>query len=160
IGQFQQHFVSPDEFAVQDDAPFQARLEAVPLDDSALWSLRGSIIGANRSKAAVAADGNDHCCLIFNSGKPFRVVQPGRAALAPPGPAILITEGAPGRFDVDCRAPGEEQVTTMSLRLPRSLLAGAVGVPEDHVVCPIGGESEPLRLYRSYAETLMATGGV
>ena len=39
-------------------------------------------------------------------------------------------------------------------------MAGAVGVPEDRVVHSIGGESEPLRFYKSYADMVMAAGGV
>jgi AraC-like DNA-binding protein len=157
---FQEHIGQSPEFTADEDVPFRAQFEAVPLADAAVWNVGGTFTGANRTKAAIVADGSDCPVLVYNLAKPFRIVQGGRDAVVATGSATLFTEGAVGAFEFKADRPGEDQVMSLNVRVPRTALVGAIGNPEDHLLRPIGAEAEPLRVLKSYADMLLATGGV
>ena len=158
--QFEQLVGRPGEYTFADDVPFHARLEAVPLDGAVLWSMRGTFLGAVRTKEAIRSDGSDCPSLIYNFAKPFRVAQRGRETVVGAGSAVLFTEAVTGAFSPGPVRSGEDQVATLSVRLPRAALAGAIGTPEDQLARAIDPASEPLRVLKSYADMLMASGGV
>jgi AraC-like DNA-binding protein len=153
---FEEKFGSAAETSPRSDVPFHGSIEMVALNSVTLGTLRSSLGSHKRTKAGIAADGSDGACLIINlAPAPFRAVQNGREALVETGCATLFTEGATGIFE----SLGDD-ISTLSVRLPRSVLAGPVGTPEDHLMRPIAAASEPVRMLKSYAGMLMATGGL
>ncbi len=130
-------------------------MSIVPLGAVQMMETAGAFGGIARTKSAIVADGQTALSLVINRGPtPLMIIQAGREFLMEAGGASLFSEAVPGRFDT----PG--RVEAITLRIPRTALAGVSRNPEDLVARAIPSATESLRMLASYSRTMMEIGGI
>lgn len=118
-----------------EPAPFDAELQAVPLDALVVNAVRGSAQRVHRTPAAIARGTQDYYYLLCKTDAPWGVVQAGRDERLLPNDLVLI----------DSRRPYELQfphtVDTLSLQLPIAWLEGWLAAPQCQLARRIDGQS-------------------
>jgi len=134
VGAVCEGFLEMTVSAVQP-APFDAELQAVPLDALVVNSVRGSAQRVHRSAAAIARGRQDFYYLLCKSDTNWGVVQAGRDERLLPNDLVLI----------DSRRPYElhfpHTVDTLSLQLPIPWVESWLASPQRELARRIDGQS-------------------
>jgi AraC-like DNA-binding protein len=135
------------------DGPFHACVLSRILPGLHLMSGSLSAARVSRSRDGIA-DGNDDLALIINRSGNATVSARGRELPLAQGDAVLTSSGEMTVFDR--WSPGE----SISLRVPRPVLASLIGDLDDAVMRPVQGQSEILKLLTGYAHSLIEENGL
>lgn len=118
-----------------EPAPFDAELQAVPLDGLVVNGVRGSAQRVYRTPAAIARGRQDYYYLLSKTDAPWGVVQAGRDERLLPNDLVLI----------DSRRPYElhfpHTVDALSLQLPIAWVEGWLPAPQRELARRIDGAS-------------------
>lgn len=116
-------------------APFDAELQAAPLDALVLNGVRGSAQQVFRSAAAIARSRENFYYLLCKTDAPWGVVQAGRDARLLPNDLALIDSRRP----YELRFP--HGVDTLSLQLPIDWVERWLPAPQEQLAQRIDGQS-------------------
>jgi len=116
-------------------APFDAELQAVPLDGLIVNSVRGSAQRVYRSAAAIARGRQDYYYLLCKADANWRVVQAGRDERLLPNDLVLIDS----RRAYELHFP--DTVDALSLQLPIPWVESWLASPQRELARRIDGQS-------------------
>jgi AraC family transcriptional activator of tynA and feaB len=116
-------------------APFDAELQAVPLDGLVVNSVRGSAQRVYRSAAAIARGRQDYYYLLCKADANWRVVQAGRDERLLPNDLVLIDS----RRAYELHFP--DTVDALSLQLPIPWVESWLASPQRELARRIDGQS-------------------
>jgi len=131
-----------------DDSSFEASLTARALPDLHLLLGTMSVTRIARTHSLIA-DGNDDLALIINRQGVITAAARGREVALQNGDGVLMNFGEITRFDRYSFGG------SLSLRIPRAVLAALVVDIDDAVMRLIPRHNQALRLLTGYAQTLL-----
>lgn len=137
------------EYAVSDQLPFEAVIEATSVGPLVLGQMAGTIKQATRKARNIADDGNDSYLLLINKADTeLAGGQFGRDYSVGRGEAALVTASEPLMMF------GAEENVWMNVVVPRTVLTQAFPHIDERLALKIGSDNEALGLLKRYCQLL------
>lgn len=141
------------EYAVSENLPFEAVIEATTLGPLVLGQMAGTIKRATRKASNISDDGNDGYLLLINKADTLLTgLQVGREYAVGQGEAALVTASE------SLKMVGADKNIWMNVVIPRDVLTRAFPQIDTRLALKIGVENEALDLLKRYCQ-LLETGG-
>ena len=137
------------EYAISDNTPFYARMEAMEVGPVAVGTMACSIQRAERGARNIAEDNVGGYNLFVNAGtKLIGGMQAGREFVLDPGEAVLMSNFEPLQLF------GGDENAWMTIILPDSTLNDVLANADDQTSRRVGAGNEALLLLREYTRFL------
>jgi len=133
VGAISENFLAME--ADGDRRDFRGEISTAPLGPVGVNWVRADPQRVWRTPRGIARNREQHCYLLGDLARPWRVAQDGREALLQPGDFVLVDSRRPYHFAFD-HGPD-----TVSLELPLDWVARWLAVPEAHTARPFRGDS-------------------
>jgi AraC-like DNA-binding protein len=132
------------------NVPFSGQLKIVPLENTAIGRISGTVRTIARTKAEIAAENTDNVVLLLNTSDDGMLVeQKDKSIVCATGAAVLIEQCEPSLI-----ASGAHQTCAfVAVQMPRQYLKRHTRRIEDRFLIPMSGPA--ISLVRAYVDTLL-----